>query len=170
MITALVHAATTLAPPVASPETLVYRVLFLLHILAVLVAFAPMFVVPLVSLSLRRGGRSLTGSESIKAMVSNLTRVHGPAMVLAGLFGIGLIGASSEDGKMVWDFSQTWVSAAMVLWLALVAVVFGLIRPNDAAVGRGDSAAEQKLGMFYGIAHLLLLLMLVDMIWKPGVA
>lgn len=143
-----------------------YRLLFLLHILAIVVAFAPGFVQPVMAARLRRKGKSgeLGGAMSSQFAESSKL-VHGPALVLAGLFGIGLVGMSDK----LWKFSQTWVSIALVLWFIMIGVFFGLLIPAERKAGRNESGAEERISMFMGMLHILLLLMLIDMIWKPGI-
>ena len=117
--------------------TFAYNTLFLLHILAVLVAFAP-----------------------------NLARsapkpLHAGALVLAGLFGLGLI--FEQD----YEFSEPWISIAFLLWFLMLGVVFGFLAP----LGRRSAepaVSGERAQMLTGMLHVLLLLMLIDMIWKPG--
>jgi uncharacterized membrane protein len=139
-----------------------YKIVFLLHILSVIVAFAPAFVWPVTNASLRKEGG--VGSRVATQVVRNSMLVHGPALVLTGFFGILLIVLSDE----VWEFSQMWVSMAFLVWFALLGVVFGAIIPAERKVAGGDEAAEKKVAMFGGISHVLLLVMLILMIWKPG--
>ena len=90
--------------------------------------------------------------------------VHGGALVLAGVLGIGLIGMSSK----VYEFSQTWVSIAFVLWFLMIGVFFVGLIPAQRAIREGRVAAEQRLAMSYGGMHLLLLLQIIVMVWRPG--
>ena len=144
-------------------DTFGYKLFFLLHILAIIVAFAPQFVWPIVSMKLAKEGKPV--GPTIGALAAgNTAKIHGPALALAGLFGFGLIGMSDK----VFKFSQSWVSIAMLLWFAMLGVIYGLMVPAEAKAHAGDEAAGKKLGMFNGIIHLLLLLMVIDMIWKPG--
>ena len=46
--------------------------------------------------------------------------------------------------------------------------MFGLMAPAEKKAEAGDEGAEAKLTMYGGILHILLFLLLVDMIWKPG--
>jgi uncharacterized membrane protein len=147
----------------AAIDSFPYNLVLLLHILSVVVAFAPAFVWPIVNVQSRKAGANLPGTVTALA-ARNTMIIHGPALVLAGLFGIILVVLSDE----VWEFSQVWISAAFLVWFALLGVVFGLIFPTEKKIAGGDTAAEAKLGMFTGFAHLLLLVMLVLMIWKPG--
>ncbi len=139
-----------------------YKLVFLLHILAVIVAFAPAFVWPVTNAALRKEGG--VGPRVATQVVRNSMMVHGPALVLAGFFGIVLVLLSDE----AWEFSQMWVSLAFLVWFALLGVVFGAIVPAERKVAQGDEAAEKRVAMFGGISHVLLLVMLILMIWKPG--
>ncbi|MBX3284122.1 MAG: hypothetical protein KF703_02140 [Actinobacteria bacterium] len=140
-----------------------YKLFFLLHILSVIVAFAPAFVWPVVSVNLKKQGKEV--GPAIGALAAgNTTKVHGPALVLAGFFGFGLIGMSDK----VWEFSQSWISVAMLLWFIMIGVLFGVMLPAEKKAAAGDAAADKIVSMAGGILHLLLLLMLIDMIWKPG--
>ena len=57
---------------------------------------------------------------------------------------------------------------ALALWLIMIGILFGLLLPAERALEAGDATAEKRVSMFGGILHLLLLLMLIVMIWKPG--
>ncbi|MBV9953367.1 MAG: hypothetical protein JO291_15545 [Acidimicrobiia bacterium] len=147
----------------ANTSSFGYRLFFLLHILSILVAFAPAFVWPIVNARLRTQGAT-PGAEIGKIIRDSWTRIHGPALVLAGLFGIFMVILSSK----AWKFSQTWVSMAFLLWFLMLGVVFGLMPWNERKAAEGDVAADRRSAAFTGILHLLLLLMVVNMIWKPG--
>lgn len=125
-----------------------YRIFFLLHILSVIVAFAPAVV------SVLPGGR-----EGALGVIDRAGRiVYSPALILAGLFGIALILVSDD----VWEFSDTWISLAFVVWIAMNGVFHALVlagrrQNDDARVNNGQA-----------IMTVLLLVMLWLMIWKPG--
>jgi hypothetical protein len=155
----------------ASADSFGYRLFFLLHILSVVVAFAPAFVWPILNRQARVSAQASADGEGgvVVAPPPALTGVmnpfvHGSAVVLAGLFGFGLVGMSSD----AWKFSQTWVSLGMLLWFIMIAVVFVGLVPAQRALREAKADAEQRLAMLYGALHLLLLLQLIDMIWKPG--
>jgi hypothetical protein len=125
-----------------------YRILFLLHVLSVIVAFAPAVV------SVLPGGR-----EGALGVIDRAGRiVYSPALIVAGLFGIVLI-LDSDD---VWEFSDIWISLAFVVWIAMNGVFHALVlagrRQND----------ESKVNNGQAIMTVLLLVMLWIMIWKPG--
>jgi uncharacterized membrane protein len=148
---------------VLKTDDFLYQLVFLLHILSVIVAFAPAFVWPIVNVQTRKMGGQVPSRIAGLAARNTMT-IHGPALVLVGFFGILMVLLSDEYYK----FSQTWVSLAFLVWFGLLGVVFGGIFPAEKKVAAGDEAAEKKVAMFGGIAHTLLLVMLVLMIWKPG--
>jgi uncharacterized membrane protein len=155
-----------------------YNLVLLLHVLTIIVAFAPAFVWPLLNRQRRLEGgvgdqdtSKLAGNPipasaptggAIAAIIDPI--VHGGALVLAGVLGIGLIGMSSK----VYEFSQTWVSIAFVLWFLMIGVFFVGLIPAQRAIREGRVAAEQRLAMSYGGMHLLLLLQIIVMVWRPG--
>lgn len=144
-----------------------YDIVLILHLIFMVVAFAPAFVWPAMNRLVRTeagetGAQPGAGSKIIGSIVDPM--MHGASMVLAGVFGIGLISMSDS----VFEFSQVWVSIAFVLWLAMLGVFFGLLVPSQKAVRDGVVAADTRLAMSYGAMHLLLLLQVVVMVWKPG--
>ena len=140
-----------------------YKIMLLLHILAVIVAFAPAFVWPFASVKLKKEGKPV--GPAIGALAAgNTAKIHGPALVLVGLFGFGLVGMSDD----VFSFSQSWVMAAGTLWFIMLGVIFGLMLPAEKKSAAGDESADKLVSMAGGIMHLLLFVMLFLMIWKPG--
>ena len=149
---------------VIGSDDFLYKVLFLLHILSAIVAFAPAFVWPIVNVQTRKTGRE--GPGPIAGLVArNTMTIHGPALVLVGLFGILMVVTVRRGLRVL----------AGVDLAGLPGVVRPARRGLRAASSRprrrsptGDEAAEKKVAMFGGIAHTLLLVMLILMIWKPG--
>ncbi|HEU5150205.1 MAG TPA: hypothetical protein VFU19_06890 [Iamia sp.] len=144
-------------------DDFIYQLVFLLHILSAIVAFAPVMVWPIVNLQTRKRGVTVPGEVAGQAAVNNVT-VHGPALVATGVFGLLMVVLSDE----IYEFSQAWISIAFVLWFALLGVLFGLLTPAERKAAAGDAEAARKVPMFGGFVHILLLLILIDMIWKPG--
>ncbi|MCB0960605.1 MAG: hypothetical protein KDB04_13940 [Acidimicrobiales bacterium] len=140
-----------------------YNVMLLLHILAVIVAFAPNFVWPFVSVRLKKAGKPV-GPTIAELASSNSAKIYGPALALAGIFGFGLVGMSDQ----AYEFSEPWLSVAMLLWFVALGVVFGMMAPAEKRVAAGDAGAEKILSMAGGILHLVLFLELIMMIFKPG--
>jgi hypothetical protein len=134
--------------PVADNADL-YKVVGLLHILAAICAFGPLFLYP----KLQRSGET-------QAMAWIHMRFVFPSLVLVWVLGMGMAGI----GK--WDMANaTWMPISIVVWLAALAVSWFLIRP--AVVDTSD-AARGKLAAGVGMTHILLLVALWLMIFQPG--
>jgi uncharacterized membrane protein len=140
-----------------------YKLFFLLHIIAVLVAFAPAVVHAIMGAQFEALSDE-DGQKFARLAYKNSHRVYGPALVLIGFFGVGLVIISDK----AIEFSDAWVSLAFIVWLAIIGVVFGMILPSEKKVGGGDMAASKAVAMGGQIATVLLLVMLYLMIWKPG--
>lgn len=143
-----------------------YNLVLLLHIVAVLVAFAPAFVWPVLRVRLRNQGTATLPSEVGSQVAPTTLLVHAPALVAAGILGILTVLLSGD----AYEFAQTWVSIAFVLWFLMLGVLFLGILPADRKAAEPDDTpgADTRASMFNGMLHLLLVLMLIDMIWKPG--
>lgn len=142
-----------------------YQLVYLLHIATVVVAFAAGFVHPRIG----RLAASLPGDAGghvNRALVQGSTMIHFPALVLAGLFGSALVAMS--DG--IYEFSDSWISFAFLVWFVMLGIFFFLVIPAQRALAAdpADGDAGKKFAMSGGIIHLLFLVMLVLMIWKPG--
>jgi uncharacterized membrane protein len=125
-----------------------FRIFFLLHMLSVIVAFAPAVIAVLPG-----------GHDGALGMIDRAGRqVYSPALILAGFFGIMLIVTSDE----AFEFSDTFVSLAFVVWIAMNGVFHALVlagqKQND----------EKKVNNGQAIMTVLLIVMLYLMIWKPG--
>jgi hypothetical protein len=127
-----------------------YQILGYLHVLAVIIAFGPVFFYP----SLQRAGAGPTLAKLHLRLVL-------PALALAWVLGMGMVGAS----KNLLEMSQTWVWLALIGWVALMLVSWFLIRP-----GLTDTSeqARSKMAAGVGTTHLLLVVMLYLMVFKPG--
>ncbi|HUF02326.1 MAG TPA: hypothetical protein VMN35_07870 [Gaiellaceae bacterium] len=83
------------------------------------------------------------------------------AAVISGAIGALVFGiwlALSVGGYELWD---GWIVAALVLWVLGV----GTGQRSGAAFERGD---QQRGLLFHTVSSVAILLILVDMIWKPG--
>ncbi len=127
-----------------------YQILGILHVLAAIIAFGPLFIYP----SLQRAGAGATIAKLHLRLVL-------PALVLVWVLGMGLVGASDS----VWEMSQTWIVLSLIGWVVLMVVSWFLIRPS---LGDTSESARSKLASGIGITHLLLIVMLYLMIFKPG--
>ena len=127
-----------------------YELLGLLHILSVIAAFGPLFIYP----SMLRAG---AGAEVAKWHL----RLSLPALVLVWVFGMGMVGMSDE----VFEMSDGWIVASLLLWVGLVAVSWFLIRPSLTDT---SERARSMLSAGLGITHLGLVVLLWLMVFKPG--
>ena len=129
-----------------------FKISLFLHIATVIVAFAPAV------LAVLPGGRD----GAIGVLEKAARTVYSPALILAGLFGILCIVTSDVGGTAVFEFSETWVSLAFVVWIAMNGVFHALVlagqKQNDAA----------KVISGQQIMTVLLLAMLYLMVFKPG--
>lgn len=125
-----------------------FKIFLFLHILTVIVAFAPsvLMVLP--------GGRD--GAVGLLERAGR--QVYAPALLLAGLFGILCI-VTSDD---VYEFSETWISLAFVVWIAMNGVFHALVLAGQR---QGDT---RKVETGQAVLTVLLLIMLYLMIWRPG--
>jgi hypothetical protein len=138
------------------------NILLFLHIVSIVVAFAPASVHPLLARQFQGDGPQELGRFSELAS-RNGQRVYAPALLLAGLFGIGLVVESDYI-----DFDQTWISLALLVWIAMNGIVHGVIVPSERRIAAGDAAAVKRLDLGGGLVTILFLVMLYLMIWKPG--
>ena len=132
-----------------------YKFFFLLHIVAIVVAFAPVIVA------------FLPGVDTREACTGLGRTVYLSALPLAGIFGIILVLLSDD----VWEMSQTWISLAFLVWIAMLGV-FHVFVVKGRPLGQRRGAEPERHGRRRpdgrGDLTLLFLVMLYLMIWKPG--
>lgn len=131
-------------------DTTPYRLMAMIHIVAAIAAFGPLFLYP----GLRKAGETTT----IAAMHMRLVF---PALVVLWVVGMGLAGMSED----VYEMSQPWLALSILVWVILIAVSWFLIRPS---ITDTSESAGAKLAAGTGITHLGLIVGLVLMVWKPG--
>lgn len=160
-----------------------YEVLLLLHITAAIVGFGSSFVWPVLAAKARKldpptaFAVNKAGSEISKPLTTYMiyaTTIIGLVMVVVG---------------NPWKFTQTWVLLAIVVTAVAIVIAEFLHTPNLKAMlalqeklasgqvtpSPGGPPAEvaelqergKRAGMYGGILHLLFLVLMIDMIWKP---
>lgn len=147
-----------------------YNLLLLLHIVAVLVAFAPAAINPLLErYFVRSGGDAVLQNWSGFAR-DYTKKISLSSLVVVLVTGILMIVMSSVEGtdENVWEFSQTWISLAFLVWFAIAGVVSALILKGERLVAAGDMKGRELIAKGGPIATVLLLVMLYLMIFKPG--
>ncbi len=141
-----------------------YNVVLLLHIVAVLVAFAPAVIHPMAVARVKQASGEEALPPLARWMAANTKAVHVPALVAIGVFG-ALMVLLSDD---LFGFDQLWVWLALVLWLAVCGIITGGILPAEAKLAGGDLTAEKRIAAAGPAATLLAVAILYLMIWKPG--
>jgi hypothetical protein len=161
-----------------------YRFLYLLHILFVIVGFGSTFVYA----ALASRARKLAPVEGHAIGHASLEVSKG--LTTFPIYGAGLMGIILVLVGEGWKFSQTWISIAFVLFIIGVLVSAFVHTPNlkamdalqekllagAASAPAGGRPAEvdeleargKRAGMTGGLLHLIFLLLVIDMIWKPG--
>ena len=127
-----------------------YQIVGMLHVLAVIIAFGPLFFYP----SLQRAGAGATLAKLHLRLVL-------PALALVWVLGMGMVGCPT----IVWEMSQTWIVLSLIGWVVLMLVSWFLIRPS---LTDDSEQARAKMASGIGVTHLLLIVMLYLMIFKPG--
>jgi hypothetical protein len=126
------------------------RLLYAVHIVAVIGAFGPLFLYP----RLQRAGQG--------ELVAGLhTKLVFPSLVVLWVAGMGIAGINQFDLAETW-----WITVTIVLWLVAVVVSWFMIRP---ALKDTSEAARSKMAAGIGITHLILIVSLWLMIFKPFV-
>ena len=140
-----------------------YNIMLLLHILAVMVAFAPAFVHPVLTGQLRADDNS--GFRSVMTRLSGNGRlIYSPALIVAGILGFGLSGMSDS----VYSLGQGWLIASIIVWVAMNGVLHALILPGERSVAAGDDSGQRRTDIGGAAIAILLLVMLYLMVFKPG--
>ncbi len=126
----------------------VYNLFLVLHLLAVVAAFGPLFVLP-----------RLRAADPAAAARIHLVVVL-PATVLVWVFGMGLTGLSDD----VFELTDPWIAASLGIWVVLVVVQWFGVR--GALTGRVPVRVGRAA---IGASHLLYAAGIVSMVFKPGV-
>jgi uncharacterized membrane protein len=159
-----------------------YKLLLVLHILTVIFGLGTVSLNALYGREarVRRGPGGLAITEANEFVSHVATYI----IYLIPVTGILLVLASDD----VWDFSQTWIWLALVLYVMALGISHGVMRPTQLkmiatmkemeagpppAGGPPPQAAvmEQlgkRLGTFGPILTVLLIALVSLMIWKPG--
>jgi hypothetical protein len=127
-----------------------YRILYLVHVLAIVTAIGPLFLYH----RMQRVGET-------KAMAALHMKLVFPSLIVLWVAGMGMAGVGKFSlGKM------HWITITIVLWIIALAVSWFFIRP---ATTDASPDAQKKMSMGVGITHLIFVVSLVLMIFKPFV-
>ncbi len=140
-----------------------YNIVLVVHILSASVAFAPAFVHPL--LMKQSSGMDPGSRQALMGYIGgNARRIYGPALIVNGLLGFALSGMS--DG--VYALSQAWLIVAIVVWIAMNGLIHAVLMPAERAMAAGDNSLESRFDIAGPVVAILLVVMLVLMVFKPG--
>jgi uncharacterized membrane protein len=163
-----------------------YKIVLLLHILCAIVGFGTVFLNGLYGAQAKK--RPGPGGLAIQEANLFVSKIAEYFIYAVFILGIGLVSMSDD----AWKFSQTWIWLAMLLYIVGIGVSHGVLFPNakkmrdlaaemvaagpppaDAPPGPPPQVAEMErrgktLGAASTFLHLLLVVILVLMIWKPG--
>jgi uncharacterized membrane protein len=158
-----------------------YHVLVTVHVVCVVGGFGGLaFNALYMSLAQRRPAGGTSAVLEVNRMVSGLAEILVYAVVL---FGIAAVAASHKSVQ----FSDAWVSAAFGVYVVLVGVLHGWIRPNqrryatvverlEAPAPEGQSrqgdvdalrSYEKRVGLGWGLFNVLVIAAVVLMVFQP---
>ncbi|WP_420453241.1 hypothetical protein [Ilumatobacter sp.] len=134
---------------ILEPNDTVTRILYFVHILSAIAAFGPLFLYP----QMHRAGET-------QAMAALHTKLVLPALVVLWIAGMGMAGTQKISLGGTW-----FVTITILLWIVAVAVSWFMVRPATADTG---DQARKMLAAGIGITHLILVVSLYLMVFKPG--
>ncbi len=150
-----------------------YQAVLIAHILAVVVGFGGLYANSVYAVQARRRGGAEWAAIS-EASEFATTRVSAIAIYLVPILGIALLGMSDKQYK----FSQAWVSASFGLYIVILAILLGVVRPSYRKLnallrspspdGGAIAAVEKRMAAFTGVNHLLVVVVIYLMVVKPG--
>ena len=169
------------------PSDNLYQLLLFLHIGAAIVGFGSTFVWPFLAARARQ-----SGDPAVMLQVSRISMDGGRTLTEGPIYAVGVTGLvlvifGATADPSYWSFSDTWVSIAMTLYIAGLVLSLAFHQPNLKRMlalqeemaagpppqgGPPPQVAElqvrgKKAAMFGGILHLIFVLVLLDMVFKP---
>jgi len=167
-------------------ESTGYKIVLVLHILCAIVGFGTVLLNGLYGREAKR--RPGPGGLAISEANLTVSAVAEYFIYAVFVFGLALVFMSDD----AWKFDQTWIWLAIALYLVGIGVSHGIVIPNarrmrdlaaelvaggapppGAPAGPPPQVAEMErrektLGAASGFLDILLVVILVLMIWKPG--
>jgi len=141
-----------------------YRILYMLHIVSIMVAFAPVSVHPL--LTNQSKGLGPEGHQAVMGFIAtNGQRIYAMALIAAGVFGFAMQGVAPAGSI---EFGDAWFIIAIVLWVAMNGVLHALIMPNERKMAAGDDSGQGLANLGGALITLLMIVTLYLMVFKPG--
>ena len=169
------------------PNSGIYKLFLVLHFLTIIVGFGPTTLAGVFGAKAKaRRGRE--GQAIAEATFEVVDKWASPFIYAVPVFGILLVLVSDD----AWQFSDAWISFSFLLYFVALGVVHGVHRPNlklmnalmaelitggapvgGTAGGPPPQVAEleergKRAGVVGGFLNLLLVILIVLMVWKPG--
>jgi uncharacterized membrane protein len=159
-----------------------YRFMLLLHIACAILGFGAVAFNGMYRARARQRG----GAMEAVLLEENSSVSRIAEFLIYGVFVFGILVAltSKVAGKFVWEFKQSWLSVAMVLYLVDIGLLHGFIHRgerqysallgtvNGAGGGSGDVAQleqlEQRISLGWVAFDVVFLVILYLMVFKPG--
>ena len=157
-----------------------YRIVLLLHILCAIVGLGGVMLNGIYGVATRKAvGRGATVLVQANAKATKVAEFF---IYAVPVFGFALIGMSDD----AWGFDQTWIWLSIVAYALALAISVGLLLPAfrqfsqtiTALEGGTITASAEVDGRLDGLLkkqaamgstlHVILVVILVLMIWKPG--
>jgi uncharacterized membrane protein len=149
-----------------------YKVVEILHIFSVIVGFGSLYAGSVyAALGRKRGGRDQAAISRASEFV--LSRVSLAAIIAVPIFGFALVGMSDKQIK----FSQGWLSASFAIYLVILVILLGAVRPahrhlnelleHDSPDVGSITAIDRRLAAASGVNHLLVAVVLCLMVLGP---
>lgn len=134
-----------------------YNIVYLVHIVSVILGVGMAFIAPIMAVRARR-----SSGQALQQLVNETAAtLMLPMFLVAGVAGGAMVGMSQD----VYDFAQTWLAIAGVLWIVILGLTAAIYPPTWL---RLFNIGEDRKAMLGGILHLSLAVMLVVMTWKFG--
>ncbi len=164
----------------------IYKLLVVAHIFCAIVGFGAVYLNALYGQQIRKR----QGREGLAIYEANFFVTGIGQYFIYGVFVFGFLLVLASDDA--WKFSQTWVWLAMALYIVALGVSHGLLLPAvkrmgvlmremvdagpppaGAPPGPPPQAAEmgklgQRVGATGAFLDVMVVVILVIMIWKPG--
>jgi hypothetical protein len=165
-----------------------FKLVLVLHLLSVVIGFGGITIIGFVGAA--SAGYKGPPGQAVFDTSQRLGKVAEYFIYAVPVFGIALLFISTTNGSHVYWWDQTWVSISLVLYIATLGFVHALHLPNlrrmgelmaeinagpppAGAAGPPPQAAEleargKRAGLYGGISNLAWVVVLVLMVWKPG--
>jgi uncharacterized membrane protein len=162
-----------------------YKLLLVLHLVFAIGGFGAMAFNSIYLLRAKQRGGSAQGA--INQANAEISRLAEYLIYAVFILGIALVSVSKTHGKEVWKFSQGWLVAAIVLYVVILGLLHGFIRPRQrqysdlvgqVAGGSGQGVRppgvdrlevlEQQIGLGWAAFNLVVIAVVYLMVFRPG--